>query len=277
MEVVLEQLTGLALHAIDFVPRLTVAIVVFLMSLLAARLAGRGVRKAAANVDEEVARLLDRLAKVATLVVGTIVALDQVDFDVTGFVAGLGLVGFTLGFAFQDIAKNLMAGILLLLQQPFEIGDAIEVADHTGTVTDVDIRATTIKAWDGQQVIVPNADVYTSPIINYSTYRERRVVLRIGVGYEEDLTRAQEVFLEAIRSVEGVLEDPAPAIYCKNLGSSAVEAAAYFWIDQTESSLFEVTSEAVKAVKETAAQAGVNLPYPVHTVRVRQLTDGEPL
>jgi len=277
MDVVLEQLSGLALQGVDFVPRLIVAIVVFLVSLLAARLAGRGVRNATANVDEEVARLLARLASVATVVVGTIVALDQVDFDVTGFVAGLGLVGFTLGFAFQDIAKNLMAGILLLMQQPFEIGDAIEVADRTGTVTDVDIRATTIKAWDGQQVIVPNADVYTSPIINYSTYPQRRVVLGIGVGYEEDLTRAQEVFLEAIRGVEGVLEDPAPAIYCKNLGSAAVEAAAYFWIDQTESSLFEVTSEAVKAMKDAAAQASINLPYPIHTIRVRQLTGEEPL
>jgi small conductance mechanosensitive channel len=277
MEVVLEQLSGLLGQATDFLPRLVVAIVVFLLSLLAARMAGRAVRRVTSNVDEEIARLLARLATVATLVVGTIVALDQVNFDITGFVAGLGLVGFTLGFAFQDIAKNLMAGILLLMQQPFEIGDAIEVGGHEGKVTDVDIRATTITSWDGQQVIVPNADVYTSPIINYSKYPARRIVLEIGVGYEEELTRVQEVFLEAISGVEGVLNDPEPSVYCQSLGSAAVDVAAYFWINQTVSSLLQVTSEAVKALKDAAVHSGINLPYPIQTVRLRQLTDEEPL
>jgi len=277
MEVVLEQLSGLLGQAVEFLPRLVVGIVVFLLSLLAARTAGHAVRRASSNVDEEISRLLARLAIVATLVVGTIVALDQVNFDITGFVAGLGLVGFTLGFAFQDIAKNLMAGILLLMQQPFEIGDAIEVGGHEGKVTDVDIRATTITSWDGQQVIVPNADVFTSPIINYSKYPTRRIVLAIGVGYEEELTRVQQVFLEAISRVEGVVNEPEPAVYCRSLGSAAVEVSAYFWMDQTTSGLLEVTSEAVKALKEAAARGGINLPYPIHTVRLRQLTGEEPL
>lgn len=277
MEVVLQQLTELLITALDLAPRLVVAIVVFLASLVLAWLAGRAVTRAARNADEEMTRLLSRLIGVAVIIVGTIIALDQVDFDVTGFVAGLGLVGFTLGFAFQDIAKNFMAGILLLIQQPFDIGDAIEVAGYQGTVTDVDIRATTIKAWDGQQVIVPNADVYTSPIINYSKYPVRRIILGVGLGYEEDLATALEVFMEAIRDIDDVLDDPAPAIYCKNLGSSAVEMEAYFWIDQTESSLAIVKSKAVQALKEVAVREGINLPYPIHTVRVRQLTDEEPL
>jgi small conductance mechanosensitive channel len=277
MDAVYEGLLHLLVQAIDFLPRLTVAIVVFLLSLLGAKLAGRGAARAAKNADEEIGRLLGRLAALATVVVGTVVALDQVDFDVTGFVAGLGLVGFTLGFAFQDIAKNLMAGILIVIQQPFEIGEAIEVSDYSGTVTDVDIRATTIKTWDGQKVIVPNAQVYTSPITNYSGYAARRITLALGVGYEEDLANAQQVFLEAIQKVPGVLADPEPAIYCKGLGSSAVEMTAYFWIDQTESNMFVVTSEAVKALKVAAAREGINLPYPIQTVRVRQMGDEEPL
>jgi small conductance mechanosensitive channel len=277
MEAVYQRLSELLLQAVDFLPRLIVAILVFLVSLLGAKLVGRAVSRAASKADKETVELLSRLATVATLVVGTVVALDQVDFDVTGFVAGLGLVGFTLGFAFQDIAKNLMAGILLLVQRPFEIGDAIEVGGHAGSVTDVDIRATTIKTWDGQQVIIPNTDVYTSPITNYSEYPSTRIVLALGVGYEEDLSSAQEVLLEAVRGVKGVLGDPAPAIYCTSLGSSSVEMAAYLWMDQTESSLFEVTSEAVKALKEAAERAGINMPYPVQTVRVRQLADEEPL
>ena len=277
MEGVLQQLSELLIAAVDFAPRLVVAIVVFLASLVLARLAGRAVRRAARHVDEEITRLLSRLTGVTVIIVGAIVALDQVDFDVTGLVAGLGLVGITLGFAFQDIAKNFIAGILLLVQQPFDIGDAIEVAGYQGTVTDVDIRATTLKAWDGQQVIVPNADVYTSPIINYSKYPARRIILGVGLGYEEDLARALEVFMEAIRGIDDVLDEPVPAIYCKSLGSSTVEMEAYFWIDQTKSSLAEVTSKAVQALKEVAVREGINLPYPIQTVRLRQLTDEEPL
>jgi small conductance mechanosensitive channel len=277
MDMIYQRLLDLLVQAIDFLPRLIVAIVVFLVSLLGAKLAGRAAARAARNADEEIGRLLGRLAALATVVVGTVVALDQVNFDVTGFVAGLGLVGFTLGFAFQDIAKNLMAGILIVIQQPFEIGEAIEVSDYSGTVTDVDIRATTIKTWDGQKVILPNAQVYTSPITNYSGYAARRITLALGVGYEEDLANAQQVFLGAIQKVEGVLADPEPAIYCKGLGSSAVEMTAYFWMDQTESSLFVVTSEAVKALKEAATREGINLPYPIQTVRVRQMGDEEPL
>lgn len=277
MDTLLQQLSELLVAAVDFIPRLIAALAVFLLSVILARLAGRAVMRTARNVDEEVRRLLGRVTSVAVVVVGTIVALDQVNFDVTGFVAGLGIVGFTLGFAFQDIAKNFLAGILLLMQQPFQIGDAIEVAGHEGTVTDVDIRATTLKAWDGPEVVIPNADVYTSAITNYSKYRDRRIILGVGVGYEEDLTRAYEVFLAAIQGVEEVLPDPAPAVYWRNLGSSAVEMEAFFWIDQTRLGLAEVTSKAVRALKEAAEREGINLPYPIQTIRVHQMTDAEPL
>lgn len=277
MDVVLQELSELLISAVDFIPKLVVAIAVFLVSLVVARIAGRSVTRAARHADEEVRRLLGRLTNVAVIIIGTIIALDQVNFDVTGFVAGLGLVGFTLGFAFQDIAKNFMAGVLLLTQQPFEIGDAIEISDYQGRVVDVDIRATTIKAWDGQQIVVPNSEVYTSAIINYSKYPDRRIIVGLRLGYQEDIPRAKEVFLNAIREIEDVLDDPAPAAYCRSLGTSALEMEFFFWVDQRQSSLIEVTSQAVQKLKEAGAREGIPLPYPVQTLRVRQLADEEPL
>lgn len=277
MDVLLARLAELLVAGADFIPKLITAIVVFLVSIVLAKLAGRAVVRAAPKAHEAVKRLLNRLVTIAIVIVGVVVALQQVDFDVSAFVAGLGLVGFTLGFAFQDIAKNFMAGILLLIQQPFGIGDDIEVSGYSGEVTDVDIRATTIKGWDGQEIIVPNADVYTSPITNYSRYPARRVFLALGLGYEEDIAKAQDVFLRAIRELEEALEDPAPAVYCKSLGNSAVEMGVYFWIDQTRSSLFDVTSQGVRALKEAAAREGINLPYPIQTIHLRQLADEEPV
>jgi len=277
MDAILNYLDGVREGFVGFMPGLVAAIVIFAVALVVARVAARAVSRASRKADAEVRTFLSRLVTVATLVVGAVVALDQVGVNVGGLVAGLGLLGFTLGFALQDIGKNLVAGVLLLVQRPFEIGDTIEVAGYTGTVTDIDARATSIRTLNGLQVIIPNADVHSNAITNYSAFPSRRVQLTAAVGYEEDLSRVLDVFLEAIRGVQGVLEEPAPAAHCSSLGASGVDVDTYFWMDQSQSSLLEVTSGAVTALKEAAESAGINLPYPIQTVRVRQTPPTEPL
>jgi small conductance mechanosensitive channel len=276
MEIVLGHLSDLMSQAADFLPRLVVAILAFLVSLLIARVSGRAVVRAATKADKAVKTLLYRLVALTIGAIGAVFALAQIGIDVTGLVAGLGLAGIILGFALQDIVKNLTAGMLLLVQQPFKIGDAIEVGGYAGTVTEIDIRATSLKGWDGLEVIIPNADVYTSYITNYSAFAARRGQVTVAVGYEEELPRAMDAFLEAVRGVQGVLTDPAPAVYCSDLGASGVQVDTYFWIDQNESNMFEVTSQAVMAIKDTAATKGIDLPYPIQTIRLRQMPQTEP-
>jgi len=277
MEEILSYLRDLVGQGREYLPGLTAALLILVASLIVARVASRAVARASRKADAQVRNLLSRLVTMLTLVVGVVVALDQVGVNVGGLVAGLGLLGFTLGFALQDIGKNLVSGVLLLVQRPFEIGDNIEVAGYGGTVTDIDVRATSIKSWDGLQVIIPNADVYSNSMTNYSAFPPRRQQLTVAVGYEEELPRVLDVFLETIRGVPGVLDEPAPGVYCSNLGPSGVEVDAYFWIDQDESSMFDVTSRVVMALKEAAATEGINLPYPIQTVRVRRTTEEEPL
>ena len=277
MDMMLSYLKGVSGQVVEVVPGLVAAILIFVASLVVARVAARAVGRASVKADAGIRSLLSRLVTVATVGVGAIVALDQVGVNVAGLVAGLGVLGFTLGFALQDIGKNLVAGILLLIQRPFEIGDIIEVAGYEGTVTNIDIRATSIKTYDGLQVIIPNADVHSNPITNYSAFSARRGHLAVTVSYEEDLPRTLEVLLRAVRAVEGVLDDPAPAVRGASLGSSGVEVETYFWIDQAESSILEVTSRAVMALNEAAARQGLNLPYPIQTVRLRQISQAEPL
>jgi small-conductance mechanosensitive channel len=242
----------------------------FLVSLGAASVLGRLVGLAVENRDgpEEIEVLLRRLTKWAIIALGTVAALQQVDFDVTSFVAGLGVIGFALGFAFQDIAKNFIAGILLLLQQPFCIDEVIRIRDFTGTVTDISVRATTIKTFDGLEVVIPNADVYTSTIVNLSTYAVRRRTFSIVLGYEEDVDRARVVFQEALASVPGVMSEPAPKIVCSNLADSGMELTVYYWFTAGEADFFEMSSGAIQAVKEVAERENINLPYPTQTVRL---------
>jgi small conductance mechanosensitive channel len=272
-DLIIRQLQELVASAVLFIPNLVAAVVVLLATLYLGSLASRWLprRVRERGGDPGVGILLGRLAHWTIIVLGVIVALRQVNFDVTGLIAGLGIIGFTLGFAFQDIAKNFVAGILLLLQQPFGVGEAIEVKGYSGEVLDIAVRATTIKTWDGQQVIIPNADVYTNVITNFSRFPLHRVTLKLGIRYEEDIERALRVFLGAIAEVDGVVADPAPTVHCDGLGNSAVEMSARFWYDQRATGLFDVTNRVTKALKEVAEKEGINLPYSIQTVYLRQL------
>ena len=179
----------------------------------------------------------------------------------------ISIVGFTLGFAFQDIAKNFMAGVLLLIQQPFDIGDCIEVSGHGGTVTDIEVRSTTLRTWDGRQVIIPNAEVYTNIITNYSRSPKRRRKLEIGVAYDSDLEHVTTVIKQALKGTEGVLhDDSAPSIVFESFGESSVEVSIYYWIDTTKNGLWTVQDRTLKAIKIALEQGGVIIPFPTRTV-----------
>jgi small-conductance mechanosensitive channel len=253
-----------------FIPKLIAALVTFGASLLLSVLAARWVRKAAGSRidDEGTVILLSRLARWAVIVAGTVLALDQVDFDVTGFVAGLGIAGLTVGFALQDITRNFIAGLILLVRQPFEIGDAVEAAGLSGTVLSVTTRDTVLKSWDGEAVILPNLEVFSNPIINYSTLAHRRRTVRVGLGYGEDVGQASNTFLTAVRTVDGVLEDPASTIHAIDLGDSALSLDVRFWVNQETHGLRDVHSSVVRTIKEVAEKESLDLPYPIQTVRL---------
>jgi small-conductance mechanosensitive channel len=129
-------------------------------------------------------------------------------------------------------------------------------------------RDTVLKTWDGEMVILPNLEVFTKPIINYSDLPNRRRTVHIGLGYAEDAERATQVFLKAIQSVDGVLVDPAPELLAEKLGDSTLDLAARFWVNQETHGLFDVHSAVVRTIKEAAEQEGIDLPYPIQTVRL---------
>lgn len=252
----------------EFVPKLIVAVIIFLLTLLAARLAYKLVSKAlsARKVDHEVTLLLARVSQISVLVLGVIWSLATVDFNVTGFVAGLGIVGFTVGFALKDIAENFVAGVLLLVQQPFDIGDSVNAGGFTGTVTSIEIRSTTIRTLDGLLVLVPNAQVYSNPITNYSKVDKRRVSLDVGVSYDTDLDTATAAMLEVAHQMPGIRNDPAPQVVFKEFGDSSINGTLYFWIDMDEAGYMDTLDATVKSIKLAFERENIEIPYPVRTI-----------
>lgn len=264
-------LIGLASDFLDNLEAYLFAVVILVATLFLAKLAKQAVRRSirARVEDPETQLLMSRMARWAVLVLGALTAVNQVPgIDVTSLLAGLGIVGFTIGFALQDIARNFIAGLLILLRQPFNVGDAVQVAGHAGTVLDITTRDTVIKTRDGVMEIIPNLDVYSNPIINYSELPKRRRTVLIGLGYGEDVGRAKDLFLETIQSTEGVLEEPAPEIITEELGDVALNMAARFWVNQETHNLFGVHSDVVDAINEVAEREDIDLPFPTQVVQL---------
>lgn len=260
---------------VGFLPNLIAGIVIFVLTLIGSGFIAKWVRKVVKKKvsNLEVLQLISRLTRWSVLIVGTILALDQVNFNVTGFIAGLGVAGFTIGFALQDIAKNFISGVLLLYRQPFSIGERVMVSDYKGEVKEINVRDTVIQTLDGELVIIPNRDVYENPIINLTHTRIRRRKIVIGLGYEQDVERAERLFLDAIKSIPEVVTDPPPTIRADSLGDSALTLEALFWVDQKKHDFLQVHSKVVKAILQSAEENNINLPYPVQTVLLRNLSE----
>ncbi len=272
METVTNAWETLAQQAVLLLPRLVVALLIMGATLVLAGFLCRAVARALERrkAGPELTLLVTRIVRWATIALGAVVALQQVNFDVTAFLAGLGVIGFTIGFALQDVSKNLVSGVLLLLERPFDLGDAIKVADVTGKVTAVELRATTIETFEGTTVMIPNADVFTKPIENLGRLPVRRLAVKAGVAYESDLEEVRATALAAIGALDGVLEDPAPRVVYENLGPSTVDFTLYYWINTADTNLLVAKDGGICAIKAAFERAGIEMPYPIQTVHLRQ-------
>ncbi len=259
----------LLMTTLKFLPKLTAAMVILAVGVWAAAWLGKLIQRWLEHrkTEKSLIALFSQTARWGTIGLAITMALQQVGFNITAFLTGVGILGFTVGFALQDVSKNLMAGILLLLQQPFDLGDAIQVNDYAGTVEEISLRATVIRTFDGRVVYLPNADVYTSAIVNFSRAEKRRVEVQVGVAYGTDLAHAKTVAETALqKSVPGLKDDPAPLAVFHTFNDASVDMTLYFWVDPAAVSLWEAKDAAVQAIHTAFAQEGIEIPYPIHTV-----------
>ena len=261
----IQPLEILLVQFLELLPRLIAAMVIFIVTLFAsswlANLAAKAMRRR--NLDNELILLAHRAVRIAVLVFGTIQALAQVNFDMTSFVAGLGIVGFTIGFALQDVTKNFVAGILLLLQQPFDIGDSIEVTGHSGVVTDITLRTTEIRTWDGLDILIPNGDVYVKPITNFSRDPRRRIQLSVSVGKEWDLEQLTDTVLGSLKGGEGVLDEPGSEAVWTVSTEGTTELSAYYWVDTSRVGLRHAQNNGLAAVRAALGSQPDEFSYAV--------------
>ena len=248
---------------LDFAKNLLVAAVILVAGAIVIRL----VKKAAAKVLKNngkgrqlfsrfVLSVIDKTCWVLLIVT----AIEQIGVDVGPIIAGIGVTGFILGFAFQESLGNLASGLMIAMNEPFRVGDFVSVAGLDGTVLEVNMMATVLSTADNKKVVIPNKNAWGAPIVNYSAMDKRRVDMKIGVSYGTDLGKALAVAAEAVGKVEGVLADPAPGISIGSLDDSAVVINIRPWCRPAD--YWAVYSATYKAVKEAFDANGVSIPFP---------------
>jgi small conductance mechanosensitive channel len=271
IDILTESFQDLLSEILRMIPDITIAILILVISMYLAGLGSRVLSRwlSQRDTDPELSLLLAKVTRWGILILGITMALNQVGFNLTAFLTGLGIVGFTVGFAIQDVSKNFVAGLLLLIEQPFDLGDSIQVAGFDGVILDVDLRATQMRTFDGRIVQIPNSDIFTSPIINYTKAVQRRLGLNIGVAYGSDLELVRSTALEAISSLPGLLADPAPRVVFGNFGGSSIDFTLYYWIDTSQMDYFGAQDGGIVLVNQAFAEAGIEIPFPIQTLYVQ--------
>ena len=241
------------------------------LPLLRERLAKRTKSK----MDDVIFDLLNRFASVIIFVTAAVLALDVLGVNILPFIAGAGIAGIAIGFAAKDTLSNLIAGILLIIDRPFEVGDRIEVwsapanSATWGDVLDIGLRATKIRTTDNIVIIIPNNEIMRRDIINYTTVTDEiRVRIPIGIAYDADVKKAKEIITRLALELDWVMRNPEPKVVAKSFGDSAVNLEARVWITQPRKRM-DTISHITDRVKEVFDEEGIEIPYPKRDIYIK--------
>lgn len=212
--------------------------------------------------------LLLKVSSISVWTTGILLAcvLAFPGFELGDIVATLGVSSVAIGFAFQDIFKNFLAGIILLIEEPFCIGDEIEIGSYKGRIEHISVRTTKIRTYNGERVLLPNSTLFTDAVKVLTAYSARRTDLAVGVDYNTSLTNATQILEQTIKSISGVMKEPRPEIDVVNFGDSSIDFVVRYWTNPQQKQLRIVQTRAMVAIKKALDGAGISIPYPIRTL-----------
>jgi small conductance mechanosensitive channel len=222
------------------------------------------IERALDNAELELSQLLRRMIRLLVrnviIFLGVLIALSQIGISLGPLLAGLGVVGFIIGFALQDTLSNFAAGMLILIYRPFDVDDYVEVSGVTGTVRHMSLVNTTITTLDNQVIVVPNNKIWGDVIKNVTAQTIRRIDMVFGISYSDDIPKTEKILQGILESDEAVLDDPEPMVRVQELGDSSVNFAVRPWV-KTED-YFETYWSITRAVKMRFDEEGISIPFP---------------
>ena len=269
-EIVNVVLTWFAENGISFLVNLLVALLLLLIGSHLIGLVTNATHKAlkrTGRVNSLLQNFLSSVVNKTAWVLLLMIVLQRLGVNIAPLIAGLGVTGFILGFAFQESLGNLAAGMMIAINQPFKVGDYVAVGGMEGSVQELNMMATTLATADNKKVVVPNKVVWGTAITNFTATDRRRVEVAIGIAYGEDIGKAKRTALDVLRAHPLVLQDPAPIVEVLSLGESAVNLVLRPWCKPGD--YWTVYFEMNQAVKEAFDKSGIEIPFPQIEVRMK--------
>lgn len=263
---------------IALLPNIVLGLIVFIFFLFIASRIKALVKRLTSNrrYARNLGLVLGRLAQGLTVLIGLFIALSIVipSFKVSDLVQLLGISGVAIGFAFRDILQNFLAGILILLTEPFQINDQIVFKSFEGTVENIQTRATTIRTYDGRRIVIPNSELFTNSVTVNTAFDNRRLEYDVGIGYGDDIDQAKQLMLDAVHSVDEVLKDPAPDVLAMELAGSSVNIRVRWWINPPRrADSLTSRDKVITAIKKKLVANGIDLPFPTQQILFHDQTE----
>jgi small conductance mechanosensitive channel len=277
VDIVLGKLGSWWQSAIEMIPNLAVAILVMVATLILANIVGRILQRVAGRVvdGEALESLLTTIVKTAVVCIGCFVSLSLLNLDktVTSLLAGVGIIGLAIGFAFQDLAANFLAGIIMSIRKPFKVNDLVRTKGYLGFVKKINLCNTIIENFTGQRIIIPNKEVFQSPLENYLVTGSRRVDVDVGVPYDSDLAQVEQVLRDAAAGLSWRMEDKEVSVWCLEFDDSAISWKVGVWMKYPgDTGFYDAKHDAQLAIKKALDEADIIIPLPIRTLNIPDRT-----
>lgn len=268
---IIDSANGILIGFVERIPYFVASIIVILIFWFLSTVFKKIVFKilGSRSRHQNLVKVFQRVGGALIIFIGFMIAMVIAvpGFTPAKLIGALGIGSVAIGFAFKDIFQNLLSGILLLISEPFRIGDQIVSGDYEGTVEDIKIRATTIKTYDGRQVVIPNSDLYTSALTVNTAYKQRRLQVAVGIGYEDDIEAAKAEILQALDKADTVSTKATPSVIATGFGGSSIDLVVRWFIeDGTQANKVASIHQVIVEIKTALDAAGVNIPFPIRTI-----------
>lgn len=251
-------------YGLNFIKALLIFYVGRLLVNWIAKLISRGVERSGS--DPMLSKFVENIAYALMLTFVIIAAISQLGVQTASLVAILGAAGLAVGLALQGSLANFAAGVMAIIFRPYNVGDVVQIADHTGQVEELDIFTTTLRLPDKTKIIIPNGQALDSPIINYTEAGNRRMDLSVGISYDADIQQARDVILTTIKQSDFVLDTPAPSVGVTELADNSVNLTVRPWAKASDHPA--ATLELLEKIKIALDAAGIGIPYPQRDVHI---------
>ncbi|MES9838349.1 MAG: mechanosensitive ion channel domain-containing protein [Candidatus Thiodiazotropha sp.] len=257
-------------YVVPWGTKIVMALLVFIIGRWLAKVLTRALKRLMerGQVDQMLISFLGNIAYAALLAVVVLAALEQLGVNTTSALAILGAAGLAVGLALKDSLASFAAGVMLIIFRPFKLGDFVEAGGESGVVEEIRIFHTVLKTGDNREITMPNGQIYSGTIINYSARETRRIDLVIGIGYDDDIKQARDLIKQVLDADNTVLKDPKPTIMLLELGESSVDFAVRPWVKSGD--YWTTRAALLEAIKTTFDAQGISIPYPQRDLHMIQ-------